>query len=308
MSKKILVATFKPFAKKAVENITKICQDEGYQLELLESYSEPSDLIKAVENVDGLIIRSDEVTAEVLSAAQNLKIVVRAGAGFDNVDLSAASERNVVVMNTPGQNANAVAELVFGLMLNLARRQYTGKPGTELKDKKIGLQAYGNVGKAVNQIAKGFSMQVFAYDPFISKTSIEADGVTVVDSVEELYQICDYISIHLPKMKETLGLVNESLMSKMKKGASIINTARAEVVDEQSLLKVLSEREDLLYAADVAPNIKDELTEKFGVRCFFTAKKMGAQTAEANINAGIAAINQIINFFENGDTTFQVNK
>jgi D-3-phosphoglycerate dehydrogenase len=307
MSKKVLVATFKPFNKTAVDNISEICQEAGYESVLLESYTDPEALIEAVPDVDALIVRSDEVTPEVFDAAKNLKIVVRAGAGYDNVHLQAATDHGVVVMNTPGQNANAVAELVFGLMLNLARRHYTGKSGTELKGKKLGLQAYGSVGRAVNQIARGFGMEVYAYDPFIPKESIEADGVHAVDSGDTLYETCDYISLHLPKMKETIGLVNYDLMSKMKKGAAIINTAREEVVDEPSLLKMFAEREDFLYAADVAPQCRDEITEKYGVRSFFTAKKMGAQTAEANINAGIAAIKQIINFFEKGDTTFQVN-
>jgi D-3-phosphoglycerate dehydrogenase len=308
MSKKVLVATFKPFDKTAVDNISEICQEAGYELVLLESYTDPKALIEAAADVDALIVRSDEVTPGVFDAAKNLKIVVRAGAGYDNVHLQAATDHGVVVMNTPGQNANAVAELVFGLMLNLARRHYTGKSGTELKGKKLGLHAYGNVGRAVNQIAKGFGMEVYAYDPFIPKEGIKADGVHPVDSVETLYETCDYISLHLPKMKETIGLVNYDLMSKMKKGAAIINTAREEVVDEPSLLRMFAGREDFLYAADVAPKCKDEITEKYGVRSFFTAKKMGAQTAEANINAGIAAIKQIINFFEKGDTTFQVNK
>jgi D-3-phosphoglycerate dehydrogenase len=308
MSKKVLVATFKPFAKKAVEDISEIIKDAGYELVLLESYTDPLDLLRAVEEVDALIIRSDKVTEEVLAAAKNLKVVVRAGAGFDNVDLASATKHGVVVMNTPGQNSNAVAELVFGLMLNLARKAYTGKPGTELKGKKLGVHAYGNVGKFVNTIAKGFGMEVYAYDLFVPSEQMEADGVMPVSSPEVLYETCDYISLHLPKMKETLGLVNFDLMSKLKKGAAIINTARKEVVDEPSLLKMFAQREDFLYAADVAPDCKDEIIEKYGVRGFFTAKKMGAQTAEANINAGIAAINQIINFFEKGDTTFQVNK
>jgi D-3-phosphoglycerate dehydrogenase len=308
MSKKVLVATFKPFAKEAVENISKICGEAGYELVLLESYTDPQDLIKTVAGVDALIVRSDEVTPEVFAAAIDLKIVVRAGAGFDNVNLQSATEHGVVVMNTPGQNANAVAELVFGMMLNLARRHYTGQPGTELRGKKLGLHAYGNVGVAVNAIAKGFGMEVYAFDPFISKEKMEADGVTPVDTAKALYETCDYISLHLPKMKETIGLVNFELMSKMKKGAAIINTAREDVIDESSLLKMFAEREDFLFAADVAPKCKDEVTEKYDLRSFFTKKKMGAQTAEANINAGIAAIKQIIGFFEKGDTTFQVNK
>lgn len=308
MSKKVLVATSKPFAKEAVDGISMLAKEAGYQLVLLESYTQQQDLVNAVADVDALIIRSDDVTAEVLANAKNLKIVVRAGAGYDNIDLKAATEKGVVAMNTPGQNANAVAEVVFGLMLQLARRGYSGKSGTELKGKKIGLHAYGNVGVMVNKIAKGFDMEVYAYDPFVAKEKMTADGVIPVDTMEKLYETCNYVSLHLPKMKETLGLVNFDLMSKMKKGSAIINTAREEVVDEPSLLKMFEERKDFFYAADVAPKCKDEITAKYGDRSFFTAKKMGAQTEEANINAGIAAIKQIINFFEKGDKTFQVNK
>lgn len=308
MSKKVLVATVKPFAKAAVDNIKKVADEASYELVMLESYTDNQQFLDAVADVDGLIIRSDKVTPEVIEAGKNLKIVVRAGAGYDNVDLAAATEKNIVVMNTPGQNSNAVAELVFGLMLNLARRAYNGKPGTELKGKKLGVHAYGNIGLLVNKVAKGFGMDVAAYDPFVSKERMEADGVECIDSVEELYETCDYVSVHLPKIKETIGLVNYDLMSKMKKGAAIINTARKEVVDDAGLLKIMEEREDFLYAADVAPDNRAELEEKFGVRVFFTAKKMGAQTGEANINAGIAAISQIIKFLEKGDRTFQVNK
>jgi len=308
MSKKVLVATVKPFAKEAVDSILKICKEAGYGSVLLESYTDPKELVKAAADADALIVRSDEVTPEVFAAAKKLKIVVRAGAGFDNVNLPSATEHGVVVMNTPGQNANAVAELVFGLMLNLARRHYTGQSGTELRGKKLGLHAYGNVGRAANAIAGGFGMEVYAFDPFISKEKIKADGVVPVDSADTLYKTCDYISIHLPKMKETIGLVNYGLMSKMPKGAAVINTAREDVIDEPSLLKMFAERQDFMYAADVAPKCKDEITGKYGTRSFFTKKKMGAQTEEANINAGIAAIKQIIGFFEKGDTTFQVNK
>jgi len=308
MSKKVLVATIKPFAKDAVDSIAATAGEAGYELVLLESYAETGDFLNAAADVDALIVRSDEVTPDVFAAAKKLKIVVRAGAGFDNVNLAAANDHGVVVMNTPGQNSNAVAELVFGLMLNLARRGYTGKSGTELKGKKLGLHAYGNVGVMVNKIAKGFGMDVYAHDPFVANEKMEADGVTPVGAVEKLYETCHYVSVHLPKMKETLGLVNHGLMSRMPKEAAVINTARAEVVDEPSLLKIMDERKDFYYGADVAPSIQAELTEKFGTRCFFTAKKMGAQTEEANVNAGIAAIRQIINFFEKGDTTFQVNK
>jgi len=308
MSNKVLVATEKPFAKEAVEHIQRIAGDAGYELALLESYTGPQALIDAVADVDALIIRSDQVTPEVIAAGNNLKIVVRAGAGFDNVDLPAATEKGVVVMNTPGQNSNAVAELVFGLMLNLARRNYTGKSGTELRGKNIGIHAYGYVGKAVNEIAKGFGMTVYAFDAFVKKETMEADGVIPVDSAEKLYETCHYVSLHLPKTKETLGLVNYNLMSKMPTGGTIINTARKEVVDEESLLKIFADRKDFMFAADVAPDCQAELLEKYGIRSFYTAKKMGAQTEEANINAGIAAIKQIIGFLENGDTTFQVNK
>jgi D-3-phosphoglycerate dehydrogenase / 2-oxoglutarate reductase len=308
MSKKVLVATEKPFAKDAVEGIKKIAKETGYELVLLENYTDVNDLYKAVADVDAMIIRSDQVTPEVLEAAKKLKIVVRAGAGYDNINLSAAKERGVVAMNTPGQNSNAVAEVVFGMALNLARRQYNGKSGTELRGKKIGLHAYGYVGKAVNAIAKGFGMDVLAYDPFVDKESMKAEGVTSVDNVEDLYKTCDYISLHMPKTKETIGMVNYDLMSKMKKGATIINTAREEVVDEPSLLKMFAERKDFMYAADVAPKCREEITKNYGDRSFFTAKKLGAQTEEANTNAGIASIKQIINFFEKGDTTFQVNK
>jgi len=308
MSKRVLVATFKPFAKDAVDSIAAIAGEAGYELVLLESYTETGDFLSAAADVDALIVRSDEVTPGVFAAAKKLKVVVRAGAGFDNVNLAAANDHGVAVMNTPGQNSNAVAELVFGLMLNLARRGYTGKSGTELKGKKLGLHAYGNVGVMVNTIAKGFGMDVYAYDPFVADEKMKADGVAPVGSVEKLYETCHYVSVHLPKMKETLGLVNHGLMSRMPKEATVVNTARAEVVDEPSLLKIMDERKDFYYGADVAPSIQAELTEKFGTRCFFTAKKMGAQTEEANVNAGIAAIRQIINFFEKGDTTFQVNK
>jgi len=307
MSKKVLVATVKPFAAAAVKHIAEVFREADYEMILLESYADKSEFLKTVADVDALIIRSDKVTEEVINAALNLKIVVRGGAGFDNIDLDAATARNVVVMNTPGQNSNAVGELVFGLMLNLARRGYTGKPGTELKGKKLGIHAYGNVGRCVATIARGFGMDLFAFDPYIDQEIMVKDGVTPVDSVDELYKTCDYISLHLPKIKETIGSINYELMSKMKKGAAIINSARAEVVDEPSLRNILEERDDFLFAADVAPECKDELTEKYPLRTFFTAKKMGAQTAEANINAGIASARQIVAFFEKGDTTFKVN-
>ncbi len=308
MSKKILIATQKPFAKKAVEEISEICKNSEYEMILLEKYAEQADLIKAIENVEAVIIRSDKITQEVIENAKKLEIVVRAGAGYDNVDCQAATKNDVVVMNTPGQNSNAVAELAFGMMLFMARGKFNGKAGTELKDKKIGIHAYGNVGKNVARIAKGFGMEVVAFDPFVPAEMIKKDGVIPLTSVEELYKTCDYISLHLPSIPATQKFINYDLISSMKKGAAIINTARKEVVCEDSILKVFAERDDLKYVSDIAPVKKEEIIEKFGDRCFFTPKKMGAQTLEANVNAGVAAVKQIINYFEKGDTTFQVNK
>lgn len=308
MSKKILVATEKPFSPAAVSGIKEVVQSvSGYELLLLEKYQDKSELLDAVSEVDALIIRSDKITADIISHAKNLKIIVRAGAGYDNVDLEASRKNNIVVMNTPGQNSNAVAELVYGLMINLARVGYTGKAGTELKGKKIGIHAYGNVGRLVGRIAKGFEMEVYAFDPFVKKETIEADGVKAVDSAEELYSSCDYVSLHIPANEKTKKSINYDLLSRMPKGASLINTARKEVINEEDMLKIFSEREDLKYASDIAPDCKDEMIEKFGQRVFFTAKKMGAQTKEANINAGLAAARQILNYFEKGDTTFKVN-
>lgn len=308
MSKKILVATEKPFAKVAVEGIREIIKKAGHELVLLESYKEKKDFLNAVSQVDAVIVRSDIVDEEVLQHGAQVKIVVRAGAGFDNIDLKAATARQIVVMNTPGQNSNAVAELAFGLMLQLARKGYTGKSGTELRGKKIGIHAYGNVGKYVAKIAQGFGMEIFAFDPFVSSDVMKKEGVIPVSTAEELYRTCDYISLHLPKTKETVKSINYDLLSKMKPGSALINTARAEVVDEQGMLKLFSERNDLMYGSDVAPEAQAEFTQKFPGRVFFTAKKMGAQTEEANINAGLAAARQIVQFFETGDCTFQVNK
>jgi D-3-phosphoglycerate dehydrogenase len=307
MAKKVLVATEKPFAKAAVNGIKDIFQRAGYPVVFLENFKEKADLLKAVADCDAVIIRSDIVDAEVLAVAKSMKIVVRAGAGYDNVDLKAASGKGVVVMNTPGQNANAVAELAFGLMLQLARKGYTGKSGSELRGKKIGIHAYGNVGRYVALIAKGFGMDIYAFDPFVPAERMQADGVKPVKSIEELYSSCDYVSLHLPKTKETIKSINYALLSKMKKGAVLINTARAEVIDEAALLKMFGERADFAYASDIAPECQAELTQKYAGRFFFTAKKMGAQTEEANTNAGLAAARQIVNFFEKGDKTFQVN-
>lgn len=307
MSRQVLVATEKPFAKVAVSGIRDIFRDAGYEVTLLESYKNKADLLKAVASAEGLIVRSDSVDAEVIQAAPNLKIVVRAGAGYDNIDLKAATAAGVVAMNTPGQNSNAVAELVFGLMITLARRGFSGKDGTELRGKRIGIHAYGNVGKYVALIARGFGMQVFAFDPYVPAATMRADGVTPVASADELYSTCEYISLHLPKTKDTVKSIGAALLSKLKTGGTVINTARAEVIDETGLLQVMESRPDVLYGADVAPDCAAEFAAKYAGRYCFTAKKMGAQTAEANINAGLAAARQIVNFFEKGETTFKVN-
>ncbi|MCF7859138.1 MAG: 3-phosphoglycerate dehydrogenase [Candidatus Cloacimonetes bacterium] len=308
MSKKVLVATEKPFAAEAVQLIREKSDAAGYELILLEKYQDKADFINAVKNVDALIVRSDKVTAEVLENAANLKIVVRAGAGYDNLDLAAASAKKVVCMNTPGQNSNAVAELAFGMMLYLARCQFQPKSGTELLGKKIGIHAYGNVGKNVARIARGFGMQVFAFDPYVSNEVMQAEGITPLKSVEELYSTCNYISLHLPKTEATVNFVNKNLLRLLPTGGVLINTARKEVVCEEGLRLILQERPDFKYASDIAPDIADELKAQFPTQVYFTPKKMGAQTEEANINAGVAAISQIIDFLEKGITTFQVNK
>jgi len=306
--KTVLVATQKPFAPKAVNSIKEICESAGYKFELIEKYAEQADLIKAVENVNAIIIRSDKVTKEVLDAAKNLEIVVRAGAGYDNVDLQAASEKGVVVMNTPGQNSNAVAELALGMMVYLARNKYNGSAGTELRGKTLGIHAYGNVGRYVAKIAKGFGMKVYAFDPFVKKKAIKKDKVKPVKSAEKLYKKCQYVSLHIPANEHTKQSINYELLSSMPENAVLVNTARKEVIHEDDLLKLMAERSDFSYISDIAPDKKADFEEKFADRVFFTPKKMGAQTAEANINAGVAAANQIKNFFEKGDTTFQVNK
>jgi len=306
--RKVLVATVKPFAPAAVQEIKSIVEQAGYEFALLEKYGDQRDLVAAVSDADALIIRSDKVTKEVLNGAEKLKIVVRAGAGYDNVDLEAATAKGVVVMNTPGQNSNAVAELALGMMVYMARNQFNGKPGTELKGKTLGIHAYGHVGKRVGEIAHGFGMKLSAFDPFIPKEEIEKDGVTAVDSVEALYRTNQYISLHIPATEKTKKSINFELLSLMPQNAVLVNTARKEVIDEDGLLKMFAQREDFIYISDIAPDCADEIAEKYPRRFFFTPKKMGAQTAEANINAGIAAAKQIVNFFEKGDTTFQVNK
>ena len=306
---KILVATEKPFAKKAVDGIREIVEMAGYELALLEKYTDKAQLLEAVATADALIVRSDKVTAEVIAAAPNLRIVVRAGAGYDNVDLAAATERGIVVMNTPGQNSNAVAELAIAMMIYMARNRFTPGTGSEIQGKTLGIHAYGHVGRLVGRKGKALGMNVVAYDPFISDPEVfAADGVEQVASVEELYKRADYLSLHIPATNETRGSIGYKLLMSMPKGATLVNTARKEVIDEAGLMQALTEREDLKYITDIAAGNQAELDEKFGKRVFATAKKMGAETAEANINAGLAAANQIVDFLKNGNRKFQVNK
>lgn len=305
--KKILVATEKPFAKAAVNEIKKIVEGAGYEFALLEKYTDKSEFIDAAKAADAMIIRSDKATKEVLDATDSLKVIVRAGAGYDNIDLAAATDNGIVAMNTPGQNSNAVAELAFGMMVMMARNNYNGTSGTELTGKKLGIHAYGNVGRYVAKIAKGFGMEIYAFDPFVAAADIEKDGVKVLNSVEELYSTCQYISLHIPANDKTNKSINFDLLSKMPANAVLVNTARKEVIDEEEMIKLMDARADFSYISDIAPDNKADFA-KFDSRYFFTPKKMGAQTSEANINAGVAGANQIIAFFEKGDTTFQVNR
>lgn len=305
---KVLVATEKPFAKAAIDGIRSTIEGAKGELVLLEKYTSVDQFYAAVADVDALIVRSDKVTAEVLNHAKNLKIVVRAGAGFDNLDLAACTAHNVIAMNTPGQNSNAVAELALGLMVMMARNQYTPGTGCELKGKTLGIQAYGNVGRLVGKLAMGFGMKVQALDPFLPAEKIEADGVKAVTSLEELYSTSDYVSLHIPATEQTKGSINYALVTRMPKGATLVNTARKEVINEPELMKALTDREDLKYVADVAPACADEMREKFGKRFFATPKKMGAETGEANVNAGLAAARQIVDFLENGNESFRLNK
>lgn len=304
---KVLVATEKPFAAAAVEGIKKEIEGAGNELVLLEKYTEKAQLLDAVKDVDAMIIRSDKADAEVLDAAKNLKIIVRAGAGYDNIDLAAATALNVVAENTPGQNSNAVAELVFGLLVFTVRNFYNGKAGSELKGKKLGILAFGNVGRNVARIAKGFGMEVAAYDAFCPADVIEAAGVYAVKSQDELFQTCDIVSLHIPATPETIKSIDYKTVNQLPKGGILINTARKEVINESELLKLLAEREDLKFITDIKPDADADFA-KFDGRYFSTPKKMGAQTAEANINAGIAAAKQINAFFKDGCTKFQVNK
>lgn len=305
---KVLIATQKPFAAAAVKGIREILEGAGHEVVLLEKYAEAKDLIDAVADVEAMIIRSDKVTPDVLDAAKKLKIVVRAGAGFDNVDLAAATAHGVVVENTPGQNANAVAELAIALMIFMSRNQFTPVSGIEVQGKKLGIQAFGNVGRLVGKKAEALGMKVLATDPFIPAEKIAEAGAEPIASVKELYAASDFISIHIPATPETIGSIGYDLITSMPKGATLLNTARKEVIDEAGLEKALEDRPDLKYAADVAPDNIDVLREKFGTRVFATPKKMGAQTAEANINAGLAAARQIVAYFADGCTKFQVNK
>ena len=306
---KVLIATEKPFAKTAVEGIEAILKEANYEVVRLEKYTDKAELLAAVADVDALIIRSDKVTAEVIEAAKQLKIVVRAGAGFDNVDLAAATAHNVVVMNTPGQNSNAVAELALGMMVYMARNQFNPGTGTELQGKTLAIHAYGNVGRLVGLKGKALGMNVIAYDPFITDEAVfERDGVKKMNSVAELYAAADYLSLHIPATAETKGSIGYDLAMSMPKGATIVNTARKEVINEEGLAQAMTEREDLKYITDIAPDAKDAYAEKFGKRYFGTPKKQGAETAEANVNAGLAAARQIVDFFVNGNVRFQVNK
>lgn len=305
---KVLVATEKPFSKIAVDQIREIVEKGGHTLALLEKYTDVAQFYEAVADADALIVRSDKVTREVIAAAKNLKIVVRAGAGFDNLDLAACTERGIVAMNTPGQNSNAVAELAIGMMIYSSRNCFTPGTGSELKGKTLGIQAYGNVGRLVAEHAKSFGMKIMAFDPFVPAEKIQAEGVEVAATLEELYEKSNFVSLHIPATEQTKGSINYNLLSRMPKGGCLVNTARKEVINEAELVKVLEEREDLKYVTDIAASNQAELNEKFGKRVFATPKKMGAETAEANVNAGVAAANQICDYFATGNTRFQLNK
>ncbi|MGI6320374.1 MAG: NAD(P)-dependent oxidoreductase [Bacteroidales bacterium] len=308
--KKILVATEKPFSKEAVDGIRKIVEESGNELVLLENYTDNQQLLDAVAEVDAMIIRSDKATREVIEAAKNLKVVVRAGAGYDNIDLEAATEKGVVAMNTPGQNSNAVAELVFGMLISLVRSGFDGAAGSELRGKKLGLHAFGYIGKLVAQIANGFGMEVYAYSPSLARNPKlgEEFNVTAVQDPVMLYEKCDIVSLHMPANADTKGSINYEVLSKMPDNGVIINTARKEVVNEADMVRIMEEKPKFKYGTDIKPGNHDEMAEKFAKRYLASAKKCGAQTAEANMNAGLAAANQIVKFFQTGDETFRVNK
>ncbi len=304
---KVLVATEKPFAKIAVDGIREVVEKNGYELALLEKYTDVNDLYKAVADADALIVRSDKVTKEVIDHANNLKIVVRAGAGFDNLDLEACTAKGIVAMNTPGQNSNAVAELVMGMLVYAVRNFYNGKSGSELMGKKLGILAFGNVGRNVARIAKGFGMDVYAFDEFVPADKIEEAGVHAVANRDALFETCDVVSLHIPATAETKQSINYAVVNKMHKGGILVNTARKEVINEPELLKLMAERTDLKYITDIMPDADAEF-KAFEGRYFATPKKMGAQTEEANINAGLAAAEQIADYFKTGNKRFQVNK
>ncbi len=305
---KVLLATQKPFAAAAVALIRQIVEEAGYELAVLEKYAEQQELIAAVGDADALIVRSDKVSAEVIGAAPRLKIVVRAGAGYDNLDLAACTAAGVVAMNTPGQNSNAVAELAVAMMIFMARTQFTPATGSEVQGKTLGIQAFGNVGRLVAAKGAALGMKVKALDPFLTPEQIAAGGAEPVASLEDLYKSCDYVSVHIPATPQTVGSIGYELISSMPKGATLVNTARKEVIDEAGLERALEERPDLKYVTDVAPDSLESLKEKFGLRVFATPKKMGAQTSEANVNAGLAAARQIVSFFRDGVRKFQLNK
>ena len=308
MTMKILVATEKPFAAVAVNGIREIAREAGHEVVLLEKYTDKAQLLDAVADADALIVRSDKVTADVIEAAKSLKIVVRAGAGYDNLDLPACTARGIVAMNTPGQNSNAVAELAIAMMIFMSRNQFTPGTGSELNGKKIGIQAYGNVGKLVARKATALGMQVMAFDPFVDRSVMEADGVLPAATLEEMYSECNFISLHIPATPETVGSIGYDLITRMPSGGCLLNTARKEIINEAELVKVLTDRPDLKYITDIAAACQAELNEKFGKRVFATPKKMGAETMEANVNAGLAAARQICRYFATGCTDFQVNR
>ena len=304
---KILVATEKPFAPIAIRQIREVIDAAGFKLALLENYKNMPELLNAVSDADALIVRSDMVTGEILEAAKQLKIVVRAGAGYDNLDLQSCTEHNVVAMNTPGQNSNAVAELVFELLLYQIRGGFSGKRGSELRGKTIGLHAFGNVGKYVADVARGFGMDIYAYDPFVSERVMKNNGAKQCIHVAELYTRCQYISVHMPCNDVTKGSIGYELIKEMPHNAVLVNTARKELIDEAGLLKIFEERSDFSYLSDIEPDCKDIIEEKYNGRFIFTSKKMGAQTEEANVNAGVAAARQVVNFFKTGNQKYKVN-
>jgi D-3-phosphoglycerate dehydrogenase len=304
---KILIATEKPFAADAVGKIKQVIETAGYEAAMLEKYAEKQELLDAAADADAIIVRSDIIDSDVIAAAKNLKIAVRAGAGYDNIDLRAAAEKGVVVMNTPGQNSNAVAELAVGMMVFAARNFYDGSSGTELRGKRLGIHAYGNVGRNVARIAGGFGMEIFAYDAFCPAEVIEKDGVKPLASAEELYSVCRYVSLHIPATAETKNSINRALLERLPANAALINTARREVINETDLEAFMDVRRDFKYLTDIAPSNDAAMREKFRNRYFATPKKIGAQTSEANNNAGIAAASQIVDFFKTGNRRFQVN-